>query len=71
MRGDSVVIDPQGQIVAGPLRREEGILYAEIDPARVASARRALDVSGHYARPDIFELHVRRTPAAPLYVTDD
>lgn len=68
--GDSVVIDPQGQIVAGPLRREEGILYAEIDRARVAPARRALDVSGHYARPDIFELHVRRSPAAAVRHTD-
>lgn len=68
--GDSVVIDPQGQIVAGPLRREEGIVYAEIDTARVAPARRALDVSGHYARPDIFELHVRRSPAMTVHHTD-
>ncbi len=60
--GDSVVIDPQGQIVAGPLRRDCGILYAKIDSARVAPARRALDVCGHYGRPDIFDLQVRRTP---------
>ena len=60
--GDSVVIDPQGRTVAGPLHRESGILYAQIDSSRVAPARRALDVCGHYARPDIFELHVRRTP---------
>ncbi len=61
--GDSVVIDPKGCIDAGPLHRESGILYAQIDSNQVAPARRALDVCGHYARPDIFELQVRRTPA--------
>ncbi|HEY0857761.1 MAG TPA: carbon-nitrogen hydrolase family protein [Albitalea sp.] len=68
--GDSVVIDPQGKTVAGPMRREAGILYADIDVARVAPARRALDVAGHYARPDIFELQVRRTPAMPARFID-
>ena len=61
--GDSVVVDPQGKVVAGPFRRELGILYAEVDTARVAPARRALDVAGHYSRPDVFDLQVRRAPA--------
>jgi nitrilase len=69
--GDSVVVDPQGRVAAGPLRRELGILYADVDAARVAAARRTLDVAGHYARPDLFELHVRRTPAAPLRWKDE
>jgi nitrilase len=69
--GDSVVVDPQGRIVAGPLHREAGILYAQIDSARVAPARRTLDVSGHYARPDIFELQVRRTPAQAVRYIDE
>ena len=60
--GDSVVIEPGGKIVSGPMRNEEGILYAEIDPERVGAARRSLDVVGHYARPDIFQLHVNRKP---------
>lgn len=68
--GDSVVVDPQGQLVAGPLRREAGILYADIDVARVAPSRRALDVTGHYARPDIFELQVHRVPATPVRFVD-
>ncbi|MGH6639031.1 MAG: carbon-nitrogen hydrolase family protein [Polaromonas sp.] len=69
--GDSVVVDPQGRLAAGPLRREAGILYADIDIARVAPARRTLDVTGHYARPDIFELRVHRAPAAPVrYIGD-
>jgi nitrilase len=56
--GDSVVIAPGGRIVAGPLRKEVGILYAEIDTEQVGVARRSLDVVGHYARPDIFQLRV-------------
>lgn len=69
--GDSVVIDPQGKIVAGPMRREAGILYTDIDVGRVAPARRTLDVAGHYARNDIFQLHVRRTPAMPVHQIDE
>jgi len=69
--GDSVVVSPQGRIVAGPLHREAGILYADIDVALVAPARRALDVTGHYARPDIFELQVRRTPATAVRYIDE
>ena len=68
--GDSVVVDPMGKVVAGPLRREAGVLYAEIDVARVAPARRTLDVTGHYARADIFELQVRRTPLMPARFVD-
>ncbi|VVP41189.1 carbon-nitrogen hydrolase family protein [Pseudomonas fluorescens] len=68
--GDSVVVNPQGRITAGPLHREEGILYADIDVSAVAPARRALDVTGHYARPDIFELQVRRTPATAVRYID-
>ena len=64
--GDSVVVAPGGEIVAGPLRGEYGILYAEIDPARVVASRRALDVAGHYARPDIFQLNVNRQPQDPV-----
>jgi len=64
--GDSVVIAPGGEIVAGPMRREAGILYCDIDPEKVAIARRALDVTGHYSRPDIFRLHVNTRPQSPV-----
>jgi nitrilase len=64
--GDSAVFDPQGKPVAGPLRRETGLLYADVDASRVAAARRTLDVAGHYARPDVFTLHVNRAPASPV-----
>jgi nitrilase len=64
--GDSVVIAPGGKIVAGPMREEAGLLYAEVDTDCVGAARRNLDVVGHYARPDVLQLRVnteRQTPA--------
>ncbi|MDH3389201.1 MAG: carbon-nitrogen hydrolase family protein [Gammaproteobacteria bacterium] len=64
--GDSVVIAPGGKIVAGPMREEAGILYSEIDPAEVGIAKRALDVAGHYSRPDIFRLNINTSPQSPV-----
>lgn len=60
--GESVIVDPDGKIVAGPVREAETILYAEVDRARITGPRWQLDVGGHYARPDIFELIVHRKP---------
>jgi nitrilase len=67
--GDAVIVEPSGKILAGPLHREKGILYGEIDAARAARARRSLDVTGHYARPDIFRLDVKRGPMPPVDFT--
>ena len=64
--GDSVVVAPGGEVVAGPLHQEHGLLFADIDPARVAGARRTLDVAGHYGRTDIFQLHVNRKLTDPV-----
>ena len=64
--GDSCVIAPGGDLVAGPMRREKGLLYADVDPARAGLARRTLDVSGHYARPDVFTLHVNTKAQRPV-----
>jgi nitrilase len=64
--GDSVVIAPGGEKLAGPLHQQQEILIAEIDPERAAIARRAFDVAGHYARPDVFTLHVNARPQSPI-----
>ena len=64
-QGDSLVVAPSGDVVAGPLHEAYGILYADCDIA-TAAARRTLDVTGHYARPDIFKLEVVREPSSPI-----
>ncbi len=63
--GDSVVIAPGGEIVAGPMNQEVGILYHQLDREKVSIAKRALDVAGHYSRPDIFQLHVNTEQQTP------
>lgn len=68
--GDSAVIAPGGKIVAGPLRNEVGILYADINREPIDNARRTLDVTGHYSRPDLFSLHVRTGPLHPVDLID-
>jgi nitrilase len=64
--GDSVVIAPGGEIIAGPLRDQQDILFADLDLNRVAISRRSFDVAGHYARPDVFTLHVDTKPQTPV-----
>ena len=64
--GDSVVVDPRGNIVAGPLHAQHGIIYADCDPATSSAAKRTLDVAGHYGRPDIFRLEVNREARTPI-----
>lgn len=68
--GDAVVVNPAGAVVAGPLHREKGILYAEIDVEAARRARRSLDVCGHYSRPDIFSLSVNRKASPPAQFAD-
>lgn len=55
-KGGSVVIDPFGNVVEGPLWDQSGILYAELDMNQVIKGKMDFDVTGHYARPDVFEL---------------
>ena len=59
-RGGSAVLGPDGAYLAGPLWDEEGVLYAELDPARLDEERQRFDPVGHYHRPDLLRLEVRR-----------
>ena len=63
--GDSVVIAPGGEVMAGPMNKESGILYHELDLEKVSNAKRTMDVAGHYSRPDIFQLHVNTQAQSP------
>lgn len=56
--GDSAIVNPEGEFIAGPVRKQEEILYAEIDPRMMQGPKWMLDVAGHYARPDVFQLTV-------------
>ncbi|WP_068115540.1 carbon-nitrogen hydrolase family protein [Tropicimonas marinistellae] len=64
--GDAVVYRPFGGVAAGPMRKEKGLLWAEIDVAAAAASRRKFDVTGHYARPDVFTLNVDRKHKRPV-----
>ena len=65
-RGGSVIISPLGEILAGPLFDQEGILYADLDLAEVARGKLDFDVVGHYARPDVLRLTVNDQPQPPV-----
>ena len=58
--GNSAIVDPDGRLLAGPAQEEETILYADVSREHWTGPRWQLDVAGHYARPDVFELRVHR-----------
>jgi nitrilase len=57
-RGGSCIVDPLGNVLAGPLWDKEGVISAEIDLAAITRALYDFDPVGHYSRPDIFSLAV-------------
>jgi len=62
MRGGSCIVSPLGQILAGPDFSGPTILTAEVDLGEIARSKYDLDVTGHYARPDVFRLYVNERP---------
>jgi nitrilase len=58
INGGSVIVGPLGEILAGPLHGETGLVSAQIDTDELVRARYDFDVVGHYARPDVFSLNV-------------
>src|SRR5438093_11806841 len=58
-RGGSAILGPDGAYLAGPLYDEEGILYADLEPARLYEERQRFDPAGHYHRPDVLGLTVK------------
>ncbi|MFC0283565.1 carbon-nitrogen hydrolase family protein [Camelimonas abortus] len=69
MHGRSVIVGPLGEILAGPLVDEEGILTADIDLDDILGAKLDFDPVGHYARPDLFSLTVNVAPQRPVVIT--
>ena len=61
--GGSCIVSPLGALIAGPVYDEEAILTADIDLDDIVRGKLDLDVVGHYARPDVFQLTVNERPA--------
>ena len=57
-RGGSAIIAPDGRYLAGPVFDDEVILYATLDLQEIEKESMTMDVSGHYSRPDVFQLKV-------------
>ena len=60
MRGGSAIIAPDGSYLAGPVFDEAAVLVANLDLALVREESMTLDVTGHYHRPELLSLQVRR-----------
>ena len=65
IRGGSVIVDPMGNVVAGPVYDREDILIADLDADSIIRGKFDLDVAGHYARPEIFKLKINRKALKP------
>jgi nitrilase len=68
MRGGSCIIGPLGQILADRIFDQEAVLTAEIDIREIARGKFDFDATGHYARPDVFQLAVNEHPQASVRV---
>jgi predicted amidohydrolase len=64
--GGSVIVSPLGELLAGPETGGEAILRAELDLDRITEGKYDFDVSGHYARPDVFSLAIDERPKRPV-----
>jgi nitrilase len=70
MPGNTVIVDPTGVVMAGPVREAERVVSAELDLDLVRGTRRFFDPVGHYNRPDIFRLAVDTTPRPAVVEMD-
>jgi nitrilase len=65
-RGNTAIIGPEGDMLAGPLTAEQGIVYAEIDTDVARVSRQQFDPVGHYSRSDVLRLTVEAAPRAAV-----
>lgn len=63
LRGGSAIIGPDGSVISGPVMDQEMILTADLDLSEIHKQTLTLDVTGHYARPDLFDLRIKNVTA--------
>ena len=63
IKGGSLIVSPFGEVLAGPLGAQEGVLTAQLELRQIVRGKFDLDVTGHYARPDVFDLNVNTAPS--------
>lgn len=68
LNGGSAIIGPDARYVIDPVVGKEELLTAEIELDRVIEEKLTLDVAGHYARPDLFELRVNQRELRPVEI---
>ena len=68
--GGSCIVNPMGQFLAGPDFGGETILTSELDMDDITRGKYDFDVTGHYARPDVFKLLVNEAPANAVEVVN-
>jgi nitrilase len=71
IRGGSCIISPLGQVLAGPVFDQPTVLTADLDLDEIVRGQYDLDVVGHYARPDLFQLTVNRTAQCAVTGVDE
>ena len=64
LRGGSMIVAPDGRVLAGPVLEREDIVAADLDLSMIREESMTLDVTGHYSRPDSFEFRAIRHPRA-------
>ena len=62
----TAIVTPEGRHAVPPLTEGEGLLVADLDMALIVKRKRMMDSAGHYARPELLQLHLDARPAAPL-----
>lgn len=63
--GGSMIVEPGGKIIAGPVTDDECILYADISKEKIMAEHLKLDPAGHYSRNDVLSLEVNRVRLDP------
>lgn len=64
--GGACIVDPNGEMLAGPLYDQEGILYADIDLDDILRRKVAIDTNGRDQRWDVLQIHYNPQPYKPF-----